>query len=145
MSELGIYEKEFELYINDVDKNNKMKLTTYLRLMQEAGALHSQSNGYGANNRHITHKAWLVLSWKINIFSKPNWNEKIKIKTWLAKMDKIYFYRDFELSDCTGNIIAKAESKWVMIDTVTKRVQKIDEKYKNEFIEVSIEGYDNNI
>ena len=145
MSKLEICEKEFELYINDVDKNNKMKLSAFLKYMQEVGALHSKSYGYGANNEPITHKAWIVLCWKIDILARPNWNEKIKVKTWLGKMDKIYYYRDFELYDSKGNIIAKAVSQWVMIDTQSKKIQKIDEKYLNEFVQVNVEGYDNTV
>ena len=87
----GIYVKEFELGINDVDKNNKMKLSTYLKFMQEIGALHSKVYGYCLDTEPITHKAWVVIAWNVDILDKPSWNEKIIVKTWIGKIDKIYF------------------------------------------------------
>lgn len=141
----GIYEKEFELGINDVDRNNKMKLVTYLKLMQEAGALHSKEYGYCLDTESITHKAWVVLAWKVDILKRPDWNSKLYIKTWIGKIDKLYFYRYFKIQDEKGEIVAKASSQWIMIDTVTKKIQKVTEEILNQFIEVSEEGFEENI
>ncbi len=143
MSKIDTYEKEFILQIGDIDKNNKMKLVSYLKFMQEVGALHSQEYGYGINDEKVTHRAWIVLNWKVEILRRPSWNEKIKVKSWIDSMDKIYYYRDFELLDSNDNVIAKAVSKWIMIDTITKKVQKINEEYINTIKIINREGYNN--
>lgn len=141
----GIYKKEFELGINEVDKNNKMKLSTCLKLMQEIGALHSKEYGYCLDTEKSTHKAWVVLAWKLEIFNRPSWNQKIYASTWISKMDKIYFYRNFEMKDSEGNIIAKATSQWIMIDTVTKKIEKITEELLNLFIKLKVDGYEDTL
>lgn len=140
-----IYEKEFELHLRDVDKNNKMRLSSYLNLMQEIGGLHSSEFGYSLKDEPITHKAWVVLTWKLEIFKRPTWNEKIKVKSWVGKIDKIYQYRDYEMLDSNNEIVAKGVAQWIMVDTLTKKIQKVDEKILNEFPIVNREDYDNNI
>lgn len=138
----GIYSKQFELKINDVDSNNKMKLSTYLKFMQEAGALHSKEYGYSLDTQDITHKAWVVIAWEFDILKRPRWNEKVNVKTWIGKTDKIYFYRYFEITDKENQVIAKAKSQWIMVDTHTKKIQKITNELLSEFTEVKVEGYD---
>lgn len=141
----GIYVKEFELGINDVDKNNKMKLSTYLKFMQEIGALHSKVYGYCLDTEPITHKAWVVIAWNVDILDKPSWNEKIIVKTWIGKIDKIYFYRYFEMTNEKGEVVAKAKSQWIMIDTCTKKIQKITSELLSEFPKVHMDGYSDGI
>lgn len=145
MSKSEIYEKEFELQLKDIDKNNKMRLSSYLNFMQEIGGLHSKEFGYGLNDELITHKAWVVIAWNLEIFKRPKWNEKILLRSWIGKIDKIYHYRDYEMLDTEGNIIAKAVAQWLMVDTVTKKVQRLDEKHIKEFPVVNREAFDNNM
>jgi len=145
MSKSEIYEKEFEVQLKDIDKNNKMRLSSYLNFMQEIGALHSEEFGYGLNNEPITHKAWIVISWKLDIFKRPHWDEKILVRSWIGKIDKIYHYRDYEILDSSGEVIAKAIAKWVMVDTITKKIQKLDEEHTKKFPIVEVEGFENEI
>ncbi len=145
MSKTEIYEKEFELHLRDVDKNNKMRLSSYLNFMQEIGGLHSKEFGYGLNDEPITHKAWIIISWDFKILRRPVWNEKVLVRSWIGKIDKIYHYRDYEMLDKEGNVISKGVAKWVMVDTITKKIQKLDEKHINEFPIVNREDFNNNI
>lgn len=140
----GVFSKEFELGINDVDKNNKMKYSAYLRFMQEIGALHSKEYGYCLDTENTTHKAWVVLKWNLDIFMRPSWNDKLYISTWLGKIDKIYFYRYFEIKNEKDEIIAKASSKWIMVDTITRKIQKVTEELLTHFIKVEkdVTSYD---
>ena len=145
MSDTKIYEKEFNLQLRDMDKNNKMRFSSYLNVMQEIGGLHASLIGHGLNEEIQTGKAWIVISWKLEIFKRPSWNEKIKVRTWIGKIDKIYHYRDYEILDSNNEVVAKGVAKWVMLDIVTKRIVKSSESYAEEFPVVEIDGYDNDI
>lgn len=145
MSDTKIYEKEFNLQLRDMDKNNKMRFSSYLNVMQEIGGLHASLIGHGLNEEIQTGKAWIVISWKLEIFKRPSWNEKIKVRTWIGKIDKIYHYRDYEILDSNNEVVAKGVAKWVMLDIVTKRIVKSSESYAEEFPVAEIDGYDNDI
>lgn len=145
METLDIYEKEFELYLRDTDKNNKMRYSSYLNLLQEVGGLHASMLGHGLSEEIKTKKAWIVIAWNLEVFKRPSWNEKIKVRTWIGKIDKIYHYRDYEILDESNEIVAKAVAKWVMLDGISKKIVKSDETYAGKFPIVIKEDYDNNI
>lgn len=145
MSKSKIYEKEFEVMLKDIDKNNQMRLSSYINFMQEIGGLHSEEYGYGLNDEPVTHKAWVVISWDVKILKRPKWNEKLLVRSWIGKIDKLYHYRDYEILDSQGNVISKAVAKWVMVDTITKKVQKLTEEHINNFPIVEIEGWTNEV
>lgn len=145
MSKSKIFEKEFEVMLKDIDKNNQMRLSSYINFMQEIGALHSEEYGYGLNDEPVTHKAWIVISWNVDIFRRPKWNEKILLRSWIGKIDKLYHYRDYEMIDKQGKVISKAVAKWVMVDTVTKKIQKLDEEHIKKFPIVEVEGWTNEV
>ena len=145
MAKSEIYEKEFELHLRDMDKNNKMRFSSYLNLMQEIGGLHANELGHGLNEEIRTGKAWIVIAWNLEVFRRPSWNEKIKVRTWIGKIDKIYHYRDYEITDNNGVVVAKGVAQWVMLDTVNKRILKTEDSYAREFPVVIREDYDNTI
>ena len=88
MKNVEIYEKEFELHLRDMDKNNKMRYSSYLNLFQEIGGIHASMLGHGLAEEIKTKKSWIVIAWKLEIFKRPSWNEKIKVRTWIGKIDK---------------------------------------------------------
>ncbi|MDD2627661.1 MAG: thioesterase [Clostridia bacterium] len=134
MKKRGMYQNEYEVNISDIGSDKKMKLSSFLKYLQEVAAIHSGISGYGINNVKTTRKAWVVLAWKVNIIRKPIWNEKITVKTWSSKIEKIYYYRNFEIKDEKGEVICTAESQWIMMDVDTKKIQRITEEYLDKFI-----------
>ncbi len=134
MEKIKIYENKYEVTISDIGSNNEMKLSSFLKYMQEVGAIHSGILGYGINNIKTTRKAWVILVWKVNVIRRPIWNEKIIIKTWNSKTEKMYYYRNFEIIDEKGEIICIAESQWIMMDVDTKKIQRITDDYLNKII-----------
>lgn len=134
MEKIKIYENKYEVTISDIGSNNEMKLSSFLKYMQEVGAIHSGISGYGINNIKTTRKAWVILVWKVNVIRRPIWNEKIIIKTWNSKTEKMYYYRNFEIIDEKGEIICIAESQWIMMDVDTKKIQRITDDYLNKII-----------
>ncbi len=145
MTKSAIYEKDFELYLRDTDKNNNMRFSSYLNLMQEVGGMHATQLGHGLKEEIKTGKAWIVIAWKLDIFKRPSWNEKIKVRTWIGKVDKIYHYRDYELLDSNNEVVAKGVAQWVMVDTINNRIMKAEESYVEEFNVIEREDFDNNI
>ena len=130
---MGIFTYNDKIDIPDVGENNTLTNIAILKLMQETAALHSDSVGYGLNDSPKTHLAWIILNWRLKVFSRPIWNTKLTIKTWAKPVGKLYFYRDLEIYDSNENLVAIASSKWILIDTETHSIQKapldMNEKY----------------
>lgn len=122
---MSIYVYDYKVKYSDVGKNNKLTLKALVNTLQEAAVNHSEQAGYGVNNIKDTHLAWLLLDWKVQVFSYPHSNEEITITTWPKMFDKLYSYRDFKIYDSKNNVIAQASSKWFAINTETKKIRKM--------------------
>lgn len=83
-----------------------------------------------------TGQAWVVLDWKIEIIKRPHYRDEITAYTWSRNHNIACAYRDFELFDTQGEKLARATSRWVLIDIVKRRplrlTQELIEKYQGE-------------
>ena len=112
--------------LRDVALDNKVTNTALLSYLEDAGGVHSNLVGYGLRDIPTVKRSWVLLGWKIEIFKRPKYGDKITIKTWSRGIDKLYAYRDFEILDENGEVIGIATSKWVLLDIEKGRITKID-------------------
>lgn len=122
---MGTFTYKYKVKYSDVGRNNKLTLKALVSLLQEGASSHSEEAGFGVNDISRTHRTWILLNWKVKMISHPHINEILTINTWPRTMDKIYSYRDFEVFDNQNNLVAIASSKWIFMDTETKKIKKI--------------------
>lgn len=140
---MAIFNYDYTIKYSDVGVDNKLTLKALVDTLQEAAVAHSEKAGFGVNNMKKTHLAWLLLDWKVQVFSYPHSNEKITVSTWPKSFDKIYSYRDFKIYDNKNNVIAQASSKWFAIDTITKKIRKMTSEIVSSYGEpVTVSVFD---
>lgn len=130
---MNSYSKKVTLKYSDIGIANKLNLKSLIKYLQDAAGEHSDLAGYGISNIEKTHLAWLVLNWKVKMISHPHYNEEITIKTWARSLEKVYSYRDFEILDSDNNLVAIASSKWLLVDSDTKKIKHITEDIVNSY------------
>ncbi len=133
-------EHEVFIGLRDVALNNKVTNTALLSYLEDAGGIHSNLVGYGLRDIPNVKKSWVLLGWKIEIFERPTYGDKISIKTWSRGIDKLYAYRDFEILDEAKKVIGIATSKWVLLDIkkgkITRISPEVEEAYTVESLRV---------
>lgn len=122
---MAIFSYNYKIKYSDIGENNKLTLKSLVAFLQEAAGAHSEQAGFGVNNIPETHRTWLLLNWKVRMIFHPHINELLTIKTWPRSMEKLYSYRDFEVFDSQDNLVAIASSKWIFLDTKTRKIKKI--------------------
>lgn len=131
-----IFEKKYTVGNRDVGRTNKATNKAMLKYLENIACSHSDKVGYGINTIEETKSVWILLDWKFKVIERPIYGQTIKVKTWSRKMEKFYAYRDFEIYDEYGNIIAIATTKWVFLDAEMRKIQRIPEdvviKYQQE-------------
>lgn len=131
-----IIENEYTVKLSEIGKDNKATNKAILSYLEDIGGIHSNKAGYGVYEISQTHLSWVLLEWKLKVIRRPNYAEKIKILTWSKEAVKYYTFRDFEVYDQKGNIIAIATSKWVLLNIEKGKIVKIEpqiiEKYEPE-------------
>ena len=125
---MGIYEEHFRIRYSEVDLNNEITPISIMQYFQEIGCLHSNYLGMGIN----PHAAWIIIQWKVKIFSKVNWNDEILIKTWPSGIQGPYCFRDYEMYK-GEELIAIGTSKWVLTDIVEQKILRINDDIAKKF------------
>jgi len=130
---MDIFTKKFDITFSDIDEDNELSNRGILRIMQEIAGLHSSALGYGLNDTPKTGYAWLLLNWKLKIFSRPKWETTLTVNTWSKSMNPLFAYRDIEILDDKNNLVAIGSSKWILFDINKKSLIKIPAEVKNKF------------
>ena len=139
-----IVENNYTVKLSEIGKENKVTNKAILSYLEDIGGIHSNMAGTGVLDIPKTHLTWVLLEWKLQVIRRPNYSEKIKVTTWSRDAVKCYAYRDFEIYDMEENIVAKAISKWVLIDIEKGSIVKVDNellsKYEPEIDKTVFEG-----
>lgn len=130
---MSIYSEKIKLKYDDISKSNSLNIKSLIKYFGDIAGAHSSICGYGLNDIPNTHITWLLLDWKVKMFSHPPYGEELTINTWPRVIQKFYSYRDFEVFDRKNNLVAIASSKWIMINTETKRIEKITDTVVNAY------------
>jgi medium-chain acyl-[acyl-carrier-protein] hydrolase len=129
-------EQKFFVGLQDIGMENKITNKAILGFLEDSGGIHSNIAGYGLKNIKETKLSWIILNWKLKVFKRANYAEMITVRTWSSKTDKLYAYRDFEVLNEDGEIIAVASSKWVAVNIETEKIIRLTEEivgpYKEE-------------
>ena len=139
-----IYCSNYKIGLEDIGRNNEATNKALLAIMQDIACLHSASVGYGVLEIETKKRAWMLLDWKMEVIKRPKYNDDINVETWSRKVERLYAYRDFQLKDKEGNIIAIGTSRWIFVDTDRRRPVRLtadiadlyeSETDKNVFLE----------
>ena len=122
------YTENFRINLSMLNKSNYISNKGFLSILQDIAEMHSSSVGYGVTDIEKTNYSWALLNWKVKIISRPKYGDIITINTWSRYSTKLYSYRDFEILNSNGDVIAIATSKWVLINVETGRIAKIEDK-----------------
>ncbi len=123
------FEKTFTVGAREMGISNKITNYGILAFLEDVASNHSDTVGYGVKDIPVKKKAWFLMDWDLEVFSRPSFGKRIYTKTWATKMDKPSFhvYRHFEVLDENNKLVAKATTKWVFFDTENNKIVKIDD------------------
>ena len=120
------HQVEFTVRGYEVDFRNKASVQTFCYYMEEAAGQHAQKLGLSMERLWDEGKAWVLARMYIETYDFPGIGQKVHINTWPLGIERLQFRRDFELRDENGKILAKALSQWVVMNTITRRLERVE-------------------
>lgn len=139
-----IYEEEFMVHQSECDPWNRMTPGAVLRRAQEISTV--QCEGLGVDNvmYQKTHTLFLLSRISLEVNRMPARGERLVLQTRPYNMNRALFQRVTALMDKEGNTLCEADSRWVLVDTGTRRIlRKPPEGFVNPFTEPQgPEGHD---
>lgn len=135
------YKESFIVRCYEVGINRTATVETMANLLQEIGCNHAQSVGFSTDGFATTttmrklHLIWVTSRMHIEIYKYPAWGDVVEIETWCQGEGRIHTRRDWILKDfATGEVIGRATSKWVMMNQDTRRMQRVSDEVRDEFL-----------
>ena len=125
---MAIFERNARVDISKVNSNALITNKGMLSLLENVACMHSDTAGCGIIDIPRTHLSWVQLNWKVKIFKRLNYGGTVTIRTWARNATKVSTLRDFEVLDEQGNVIAKAMSKWVLINIQTEKLERVTDE-----------------
>ncbi|KAF2292588.1 hypothetical protein GH714_025799 [Hevea brasiliensis] len=135
------YKEKFIVRSYEVGINKTATVETIANFLQEVGCNHAQSVGFSTDGFATTptmrkmHLIWVTARMHIEIYKYPAWSDVVEVETWCQNEGRIGTRRDWILTDCaTGQLIGRATSKWVMMNQDTRRLQKVTDDVRDEYM-----------
>lgn len=119
------FEFESRVRYSEMDLDKKLTIVSLVDYFQDCSSFQSEMCGHGIDYLKEQHRAWMVLSWQIDIIRRPMMGEKVTAATWPYGFKAFYGYRNFALLDENREYLAKANSVWVFMDTETGHPVKV--------------------
>ena len=108
-----------------------LKPTSFMDMAQEAANQHATVLGFGYDDLISSRTAWILSRMHVEFVDIPKWREKISLTTWHKGLDRLFFLRDFVMTDENGNVRVKATTSWLVLNLETRRLVR-DPKLMDE-------------
>ncbi len=116
------FSKDYTITCYEADANQLMRPTAMLDLMQEAANVNASTLGFGYDEMMNSNTAWVLSRIHVKFNITPKWRDEVNLKTWHKGVSKLFYLRDFILSDKEGNPMVLATTSWLIIDMNTRRL-----------------------
>lgn len=100
----------------------RLKPASFMNLAQEAANQHASILGFGYDELIDSHTAWVISRMHIEFVDTPKWREQMTLQTWHKGLERLFFLRDFIMTDQEGNVRVKATSSWLVLNLDTRRL-----------------------
>ena len=115
----------------DIDDQNHVNNTVYLRWVQEVATVHWQAIASSEAQGEI---GWVVLRHEIDYKAPACLGDEIVLRTWVGKATRLTFERFTEiLRRSDGQLLSKARTLWCPINAQTGRPVRVPLEVREKF------------
>lgn len=123
-----MYQYESKVRFSETDEKRKLTLQAVVDYFQDCSTFQTEELGVGFSYLLPKNLTWILLYWQIVVEEYPDLGEKITISTIPYEFRGFMGKRNFFMEKGDGQIIAKADSLWSLMDTQKMMPVKIPEE-----------------
>jgi acyl-ACP thioesterase len=116
------YIQEYTIPCYDTDASGRLKPASFMNLAQEAAGQHAVYLGFGYDDLIVTNTAWILSRVHIRFVDTPMWKDDVVLTTWHKGLNRLFFVRDFRLTDKEGRTRVEATTSWLVMNLETRRL-----------------------
>jgi acyl-CoA thioester hydrolase len=126
--------RTFRVRHYECDAHGQVKQANYLRYMQEAAFDASAAAGFDAVRYQAIGQSWLIRETDVEYLRPLRYGDSVEIRTWVADIRRVRSRRAYELRRAdSGEMVARASTDWVYLDTESGRPVAIPTEIKAAF------------
>jgi len=122
----GVWVENLLIHSYDVDFKQRATLEAVCRYFLEAAWNHAEALGVGYSQLAKQSRLWVLARLVVKVGTRPRWGETVHLSTWPRPARSVFALRDFEMVDRAGAQLLGGSSAWVVLDSNTRRPQRID-------------------
>ena len=116
---------------DDIDEQNHVNNTIYLRWVQDVAIAHWRSLASAEAQRAL---GWIVLRHEIDYKIPAGRGDEIVLRTWVGQASRLKFERFTEIRRKIDNqLLAQARTLWVPVDTRTGKPTRVSAEVRARF------------
>ncbi len=112
----AIFQFDAHVRYSEVDHRGLLTLPKLIDYFQDCSTFQSEALGVGMLWLKEHRRAWVLTHWQIVVERYPRLAEPITVGTFASSFKGLTATRYFFLKDATGEILAKANSSWALLD-----------------------------
>lgn len=116
---------ESKVRYSEVNSKGRITLNAILDYFQDCSFFHSEELKVGLNFLMEKQIAWVLSFWQIEVNRYPVYGEQIRICTWPYDFKGFIGYRNFTMKNEKEELLAYANSIWVLLDLQSKKPVRI--------------------
>jgi acyl-CoA thioester hydrolase len=127
----ALFEMTVSVLEGDIDEQNHVNNTVYLRWVQDVATAHWQAVASPEAQKNIS---WVVLRHEIDYKTPAVLGDKIVLRTWVGKATRLTFERFTEIRrDPDEQLLSKARTLWCPINAQTSRPMRVPAEVRAQF------------
>ena len=116
------YTQKINIPCYDTDASWHLKPASFMNYAQEAAGNHAVYLGFGYDDLIASNTAWILSRVHVEFPDAPRWRDEITLTTWHKGLNRLFFLRDFVLTDNEGRERVKATTSRLVLNLETRRL-----------------------
>lgn len=122
------YEASYKVRSYEVDHKEEASISTVCNYFQETAGLHARDLQFDISDLQKKGLTWILYKLQVKVHAFPKRWESARVITWPSTGDGLRAYRDYELYNESGKLLAVGLSQWMVLDIKKKRPVKMPEE-----------------
>ena len=122
-----MYSFDSKIRYSEVDSKGVLTFHSLLNYFQDVCSFHAEDAGVGIEYIREKELLWVLCAWQVEVEAMPKLGDQVTIGTIPYDFKGCMGNRNFFLQDAEGNMLSKANSVWMLLDTKTLKPTKMPE------------------
>ncbi len=114
--------EKFIIPCYNTDVACRLKPTAFMNIAQEAAGENAKHLGFGYDDLIKYNTAWILSRVHVVFIDTPKWKDEITLQTRHKGRDRLFYLRDFIMTDSEGRERVKATTSWLILDLETRKM-----------------------